>query len=130
MPKAQALTAACALLSLVGHIFSLKKTGTLRALTLQWSKNPTLLTTRDTAVANRLLQVPPCDHAELRHYVQTHSWEALFERDDLSTMVRDQCVLCARAFGSGKDILMSSPSMARIQNGHGTSGSLQISAHR
>ena len=54
---------------------------------------------------SRPMQVPPGDHEELRQYIATHAWEPLFERPELATMVRDQCVLCARAFGSGKDIL-------------------------
>ena len=44
-------------------------------------------------------QVPPCDQEEVRHYISEHSWEALFERSD-------HCIICARAFQTGRDILI------------------------
>ena len=47
-------------------------------------------------------QVPPCDQEDLRQYV---SWEALCGRQDLIEWFRSHCVVCARAFQNGKDIL-------------------------
>ena len=54
---------------------------------------------------HRALQVPPCDNEDLRHYVRTQSWDALFERPDLMNWIRQHCVICARAFQTGKDVL-------------------------
>ena len=54
---------------------------------------------------HRALQVPPCDNEDLRHYVRTQSWDAFFERPDLMNWIRQHCVICARAFQTGKDVL-------------------------
>ena len=51
---------------------------------------------------HRVWQVPPCDRDEVRQFVHTRSWEALFERNDLATWFRYHCVICARAFKLGK----------------------------
>ena len=54
--------------------------------------------------AARAPQVPPCDDEDMRQYVGTHAWNALFERPDLTGWIRQHCVICARAFQTGKDL--------------------------
>ena len=51
--------------------------------------------------SNKSWQVPPCDQEDLPQYVRNQSWEALC----LIDWFRSHCVVCARAFQTGKDIL-------------------------